>query len=125
MHVNRVTYEIAVLNALRDQLRCKEIHVAGADRYRNPDEDVPRDFEGTQRQAYYQALRLSLYADEFTAQLRDEMRDALHALNEGLPSNSAVAISSKAGGCIGLSPLDPQPEPQNIASRPMSRTLRR
>ena len=43
--VNRVTYEVAVLEALREQLRCKEIWVVGANRYRNPDEDLPADFE--------------------------------------------------------------------------------
>ncbi|WP_223934140.1 hypothetical protein, partial [Aeromonas caviae] len=32
--VNRVTYEIAVLEALRERLRCKEIWVVGANRYR-------------------------------------------------------------------------------------------
>ena len=31
--------------ALRERLRCKEIWVEGADRYRNPDEDLPADFE--------------------------------------------------------------------------------
>lgn len=34
--VNRVTYEIAALEALRERLRCKEIWVIGANRYRNP-----------------------------------------------------------------------------------------
>lgn len=43
--VNRITYEICVLEALRVRLRCKEIWVAGADRYRNPDDDLPSDFE--------------------------------------------------------------------------------
>jgi hypothetical protein len=42
--VNRITYEMCVLQALRDQLRCKELWVVGADRYRNPDDDVPQDF---------------------------------------------------------------------------------
>jgi hypothetical protein len=46
--VNRITYEICVLEALREQLRCKEIWVVGANRYRNPDEDLPSDME-TQR----------------------------------------------------------------------------
>jgi hypothetical protein len=30
--INRINYEIAVLQALRDRLRCKEIWVVGADR---------------------------------------------------------------------------------------------
>jgi hypothetical protein len=37
-------------------LRCKEIWVVGANRYRNSDEDVPADFE-TQRTAYYREGR--------------------------------------------------------------------
>ncbi|MEY2831990.1 MAG: hypothetical protein RLZZ574_1248, partial [Cyanobacteriota bacterium] len=37
--INRINYELAVLQALRDGLRCKEIWVAGANRYRNPEED--------------------------------------------------------------------------------------
>jgi hypothetical protein len=37
--VNRITYEICILEALRDKRRCKEVWVVGANRYRNPDED--------------------------------------------------------------------------------------
>jgi Domain of unknown function (DUF4158) len=55
--INRITYEMCVLQALRDQLRCKEIWVVGADRYRNPDDDVPQDF-AVQRLTYYAALKL-------------------------------------------------------------------
>ena len=40
--VDRINYEICVLRELRERLRCKEIWVVGADRYRNPDEDLPR-----------------------------------------------------------------------------------
>src|SRR5215831_4591882 len=36
-------------------IRCKEIWIEGADRYRNPDEDVPQDF-ATHRVRYYQTL---------------------------------------------------------------------
>jgi len=43
--VVRTVYEIATFRALREQLRCKEIWVVGSGRWRNPDEDLPRDFE--------------------------------------------------------------------------------
>ena len=62
--VNRITYEICVLQALRERLRCKEIWVAGANRYRNPDDDLPIDFDA-KRTPYYQALSLPLEADRF------------------------------------------------------------
>ena len=42
--VNRINYEICVLQSLRERLRSKEVWVAGADRYRNPDNDLPTDF---------------------------------------------------------------------------------
>ncbi len=44
------------------------------------------------------------------------MRTELQTFNDGLGRNAAVTISSKAGGWIGLSPLEAQPEPQNVAA---------
>jgi len=95
--INRVTYEVAVLEALREQLRCKEIWVVGANRYRNPDEDLPADFEAN-RDEYYKALDLPLDADRFISQLQDEMREALGTLNGGLKNNPDVRIGPKSGG---------------------------
>jgi len=43
--VNRINYEMCVLSSLRDRLRNKSIWVLGANRYRNPDEDLPADSE--------------------------------------------------------------------------------
>src|SRR5271157_1438728 len=92
--VNRITYEICVLEALRDKLRCKEVWVVGANRYRNPDDDLPADFEA-QRIPYYQALKLPLEADRFIADLQAEMREALRILDAGMPHNPGVKISRK------------------------------
>jgi TnpA family transposase len=111
--VNRVTYEICVLEALREQLRCKEIWVVGANRYRNPDEDLPADFD-TQRASYYEALNLTPDADQFVAGLKEEMRAALNTFDTGLPHNPFVRISKKAGGWITVTPLKPRPDPNNI-----------
>ncbi|MDV7403011.1 hypothetical protein RZS08_66925, partial [Arthrospira platensis SPKY1] len=70
--IRRVRYELCVLQALRDKLRCKEIWVERANRYRNPDEDVPADFND-KRQAYYDALQLPQTAAEFVQRLQEEM----------------------------------------------------
>jgi len=114
--VNRITYEICVLEALREQLRCKEIWVAGANRYRNPDEDLPADFEA-QRIPYYQALNLPLDPDRFIADLQAEMRDALKTLDAGLPNNAHVRIGRKYGSSwITLTPFDAHPEPPNLTA---------
>ena len=113
--VNRVTYEIATLEALREQLRCKEIWVVGANRYRNPDEDLPPDFDEN-REEYYQALSLPLDADSFIADLQDEMREALNTFDAGLEKNRYVRVSSKGGGWITQTPLDAQPDPPNLTA---------
>jgi TnpA family transposase len=113
--VNRVVYEICVLQILRERLRCKEIWVVGANRYRNPDEDLPADFED-QRSAYYAALRLPQDEKRFVETLREETDYALAKFNRELPSNECVRLldKGKGKGWISLSPLEAQPEPANL-----------
>ncbi|WP_406385755.1 hypothetical protein [Streptomyces sp. NBC_01618] len=53
--VMHTVYEACVFQALRDRLRCKEIWVVGADKWRNPDDDLPDDFE-VRRAEYYEKL---------------------------------------------------------------------
>ena len=113
--INRITYEICVLEALRNQLRCREIWVVGADRYRNPDEDLPADFD-IRRKEYYAALKLPLDVDEFIRNQKNEMHLALVKLDSGLPKNPKVKILNKFGGWISLTPFDPQPEPENLVA---------
>ncbi|MFO1419538.1 MAG: Tn3 family transposase [Candidatus Competibacteraceae bacterium] len=113
--INRVTYEIAVLEALREQLRCKEIWVVGAHRYRNPDEDLPADFDRN-RKEYYQALNLPLDAERFIADVQAEMRAALSTFDTGLKQNRHVRLSGKGSGWITLTPLDAQPAPPHLTA---------
>ncbi|HSH82141.1 MAG TPA: Tn3 family transposase, partial [Herpetosiphonaceae bacterium] len=112
--VNRVNYEICVLQALREGLRSREIWVEGSARFGNPDHDLPADYE-IQRDTYYTALGQPRDAATFIASLQQEMREALEALHRELPRNRHVQILSKANGWIKLSPLDPLPEPVNLA----------
>ena len=67
--VNRITYEICVLEALRDRLRCKEIWV---DRCRSLPESGRRPSFRLRGAAapYYQALDLPLDAGQFIADCR-------------------------------------------------------
>lgn len=111
--INRINYEICVLQALRERLRCKEIWVVGANRYRNPEEDLPADFE-SQRDTYYQALKQPTEVEDFIAPLKQDMEEALQRLNDGLPKNPKVAILKQKKGSIRLSPLEKQPDPTNI-----------
>ena len=111
--VNRISYEIAVLEALRGQIRCKEIWVTGADKFRNPDEDLPQDFE-ERRGDYYQRLRLPARYDDYCARMKKKMKKALSELNRTLPKNKLVRIIDGAKHPICVTKSDPQPEPSNI-----------
>lgn len=114
--VNRISYELCVIGVLREKLRCKEVYVSGAYRYRSPDEDLPKDFS-VKRNQYYADLNLPLSADEFVAAQKQEMRTALTMLDRGISKNEKVEITKKYGKpWIKVSSLDPQPEPQNLAS---------
>lgn len=111
--VNRVNYEICVLQALRDRLRCKEVWVVGADRYRNPEEDLPKDFEHN-REKHYEALRKPLEAQTLIKELKTNMNTALEKLDKSVKNDSKVRILNKGNGWISVSPLQAQAEPVNL-----------
>jgi TnpA family transposase len=113
--IPRLGYELYVLQTLRDKLRCKEVWVQGAERYRNPDEDLPIDFE-TSRVAYYQALDQPLVAEEFISTLQKQMTQALQKCDAGIPKNTYVQLSERGGGWISLTPSAAQAPPVSIAS---------
>ena len=111
--VNRINYEISVLQALRERLCCKEIWVVGANRYRNPDEDLPTDFD-QHRQIYYQALTLPENVETFIGDLQQKMANGLEKLDKGMPKNSDVTLIGQNQGLIRLRPFEPAPEPVNL-----------
>lgn len=111
--VNRINYEICVLQSLRERLRCKEIWVIGAERWRNPDDDLPADF-AERRDACYERLNLPRAADAFIAELKAEMTAGLEALNRGLPRDPKVRLLPRRRHPIVVTPLEPQPEPPNL-----------
>lgn len=111
--INRINYELAVLQALRDGLRCKEIWVVGANRYRNPEQDLPTDFE-QQREVYYQALQQPEDVEAFISNLQQQMTDGLSQLDRGMPKNNPVKILTKNNGWIRLSPFAALPDPPNL-----------
>jgi TnpA family transposase len=115
--INRISYEWCVLTTLREKVRCKEVWVKGAHRFRNPDEDLPQDFE-LRRNEYYAALEQPREARLFVENLRRKMEGALTALDIGLPINAKVKIvtTKKGKGRICLTPLEEQPEPPNTVA---------
>jgi TnpA family transposase len=111
--INRRQYELAVFQTLEKQLSCKRIWVEGAYRYRDPNDDLPKDFEEN-RPYYYGLLGLPLNANEFTAPRKKELHENLKLLNDTILNNQKVSILDKDGGHIKISPYAPQAPPTNI-----------
>lgn len=102
--IERIPYELCVLVALRDALRRREVYVDGAKRWRNPEDDLPGDFEDT-REVHYAALRQPTDPTEFIAGLRRRMADALARLDRALVDDPA---SGRLAG-RGSSPVRESP----------------
>lgn len=113
--VNRIDYEICVLRALRKRLRIKEIWVEGADRYRDPEQDLPADFD-EKRDTYYDMLKAPKDAKDFIEQVQTSMRQWLKTFNDGLPGNSKVKLRKQGKNIIQLSPYTALAEPPNAAA---------
>ena len=111
--INRNNYEIAVLEELRLKLTCKMIWIEGAHRYRNPIDDLPKDFE-EKLEYYFKLVGLPLIAKEFTAPRKKELHENLKSLNDTILANKNVKITNKKGGRIRITPYEPQAESVNI-----------
>ncbi|MEI8055607.1 MAG: Tn3 family transposase [bacterium] len=116
--INRINYEVEVLQTLRDKMRCKEIWVANAYRHRNPDEDLPQDFY-EKKDDYFQLLKQPSSAEEFIIKIQQVLRESLAMLNKGMPKNKKVKIilkkrKGKQKGWVSLTPLTAQADPVNI-----------
>jgi len=77
--LNVISYEVCLLTQVRERIRAKEIWIVGADKYRNPDDDLPQDFE-ERRGAYFTGLGLPQNAQVFLAGVRKQLEEELHLL---------------------------------------------
>jgi hypothetical protein len=91
--VERIPYELCLLGSLRNALRRREVWVVGAARWRDPEADLPQDFED-HREVHYAAIRQPLDAGDFVADLRGRLDGALREL--------AVALRDGRTGGIHL-----------------------
>jgi TnpA family transposase len=111
--INRINYEIGILEALSKQLGYKGIWAEGGHRYRDPQEDLPQDWE-TRREYYYKLLNLPLNSDDYITGLQQKLDEGLKSLNENMLENKKVKILDRLGGRIKLSPSEPQALPSNL-----------
>jgi TnpA family transposase len=112
--VNRLNYEMYVLQALREKVRTREVWVVGANRFRNPDDNLPTNFEQN-RETYYDALHQPHDVDQFIEKIKTAMQVALRSLDAAMPRiSNKVRLLPNRKKPISLTPLDVQPEPRNL-----------
>lgn len=97
--VERIPYELCVLKALREAIRRREVYVVGANRWQNPDDDLPADFEAN-RDIHYEANRQPLDPSTFVATLQGLLHDGLEHLDQALVAGSAVDGVPGLDGCL-------------------------
>lgn len=106
-------FELCVFSQLEKAIKCKEIWVQDAYRFRNPDEDLPADWSQC-RADYYAKRGLPQEAAEFTRPLQAEMRAGLEKLNEFFGRDGQdVEIRHPGGGGRGIFCV-PRPEKRPV-----------
>lgn len=112
-YLDRHAYELCAVLSLREKLRSREIWVPGAEKFKNPDDDIPDDFE-IERAAYYQELGLSEDAKAFTKQIKAELEEQLLAFNNELPRNEKVRVAWTSKPKFLITPLTPDKPPKML-----------
>lgn len=114
--VERVPYELCVLKALRIALLNREIWVVGANRWRNPETELPADFD-VHRDVHYQAIRLPQDPTEFLDTLKSKVDKALALYSKALKDDTCggVRIGVKNGSAwTTVPPRKKQPKPPHL-----------
>jgi hypothetical protein len=109
--VDESKYRVFMLRKLDKRTKTKESFVPGAKKFRNPDDDLPADFE-IKRAQYYADLDIPINPEDWIKGLQAEMVQALTELNGTIKTNDKVKITST--GKIKLTPLKPQLPPVNL-----------
>ena len=105
--VNRINYEMCVPRNLRSKLRVKEVWIDQSQQYRNPEEDLPQDFEEN-RDYYCGLLGQPKEVSSFISSLKRKLTQHLQAFNKGLSDNKQVQILKKPLGHIKVAKLKEQ-----------------
>lgn len=114
VRINWNAFELALFERLETELPLKNIWVENAFRYRNPQEDMPHDFDDNE-DYYFDLLGLPKDVEDFIKDLKQSLDGHLYQLNESILTNTKVIIKDrKKKGAIKITPFDPQTEPQNL-----------
>ena len=105
-----------MLRTLRQAIRRREVWVEGANRWGDPDHDLPADFEAN-RDVHYGAIRHPRDPEAFIAGLRARLTTALDGLEAALAGghSGGVRVTVRRGEpWISVPVLAALPEPPNL-----------
>ncbi|MFI7642333.1 Tn3 family transposase [Nonomuraea sp. NPDC049400] len=114
--IERIPYELCALVALRKAIRRREIWVEGAKTWRNPDGDLPADFDDN-RDVHYEALAKPRDPAAFIADLQRRHTAALDRLDKAMRQHATggVKLTRKKGEAwISVPPIGKQEEPAGL-----------
>jgi TnpA family transposase len=100
LRINKQYFELCVLQKLERAIKCKEVWVEGAYRFRNPDEDMPADWVVT-REKHYQKLGIPMDADVLIGTIKTELTTALESFHRYFEGTPDVLIARPGGGKRG------------------------
>ena len=118
--IHRHFCELAVLENLRESVKCKDAWVEGAYKYRDPSRDLPQDWD-TAREQHYAGLALPMSDSQFVTPIRDQMATALQEFNVFLTRGADVRVSFPGGGSKGAFLV---PRVRKRPERPLLRDIR-
>ena len=87
--INRISYEVCLLATLREKVRCKEVWVQGAQRFRNPDEDCRR-ISGSGARSITRRSDSPWRRRPSWRTVREKLETALTAFDVDVPHNPKV-----------------------------------
>ncbi|SCG16450.1 Transposase and inactivated derivatives, TnpA family [Micromonospora echinofusca] len=113
--VERIPYELCALQALRDAVRRREIWVEGARAWRNPETDLPVDFD-LHRDVHYTAIAQPTDPTEFVTALRSRVDTSLARWADAMRAGTAgTSVGTRKGQVwISVSKQPAQPVPANL-----------
>lgn len=111
--VRRIDMELCVLYQLRKKLRAKEVWIKDGYKYRNPDDDLPQDFDKNKTK-YCNIIKQPEKAEDFIGELKTNLKQSLFLFNKNLPRNKQVKILEKPKGHIKVAKIVEQEPPKKL-----------
>lgn len=107
-------YECAVFKVLRLKLRHKEVWAKDSFKYRDPEDDLPKDFD-ERLEDYFALVDAPLSKKIFIAPIKQQLCQQIREFDQNFPKNDFVKIVKKKGKpWISLTPLQKIEEPKLV-----------